>query len=90
MLSDRVPAALETLLRGVRAPGECVIFHRGVDCQVAGGPDCIEETRGARLLGGVERAPRPYYDHVLRAEPVRLERWERPNEEGGEATASPR
>ncbi|MDP6944486.1 MAG: AMP-binding protein, partial [Myxococcota bacterium] len=76
-IADRVPGAFGPLVDTVAAKGECVLFHRGLDCHVAGGPDCREEVAGATFVKGLERAPRPYYDHVLRTEPVRLELWQR-------------
>jgi len=77
MVSDRVPGVFGDLVDSVAAPGECVLFHRGLDCHVFRGPDCREEVAGARFVRGFRRAPRPYYDHVLREEPVRLEVWRR-------------
>lgn len=77
MISDRAPAVFGELVDAVRTRGECVLFHRGLDCHVLGGPDCREEVAGARFVHGVQRAPRPYYDHVLREEPLRLEVWAR-------------
>ena len=76
-LCERVPGRYGDIADSVVSDGECLRFHRGLDCHVARGPDCREEVAGARFVEGIERAPRPYYDHVLREEPVRLEVWER-------------
>jgi hypothetical protein len=76
-LCDRVPEVFNALLDAVVTGAECVLVHRGLDCHVAGGPDCREEVGGAHFVKGFERLARPYYDHVLRREPVRLELWRR-------------
>ena len=72
---DRVPGAFGEIARAALSEGECLLFHRGLDCHIRGGPDCREEVAGAELIGGVERPERPYYDHVLRRAPLRLEVW---------------
>jgi hypothetical protein len=76
-LCPRTPEVFSALLDAVVTGSECILVHRGLDCHVAGGPDCREEVGGAHFIEGFERLARPYYDHVLRREPVRLELWRR-------------
>ena len=73
----RSPGNFGALLDSLAAGSECVLVHRGLDCHIQGGPDCREEVGGAHFISGVERLQRPYYDHVYRREPVRLELWRR-------------
>lgn len=76
-LCPRSPEVFGGLLDAVVTGSECVLVHRGLDCHVAGGPDCREEVGGAQFIEGFERLARPYYDHIFRQEPVRLELWRR-------------
>ena len=75
--TQRLPGHFPALLDSLAGSSACVLVHRGLDCHIQGGPDCREEVGGAHFIGGVERLERPYYDHVYRREPVRLELWRR-------------
>ena len=77
LVTKRQPEYFNEGLDRVVSGSECVLVHRGLDCHIKGGPDCREEVGGAHFVSGLERLPRPYYDHVFRREPVRLELWQK-------------
>ena len=54
----------------------CIVFHRGIDCAVESGPSCTEEAAQGTRLSEFEVRGRPYYDHLKRLEPVRIERFQ--------------
>jgi hypothetical protein len=54
----------------------CVIFHRGIDCHVDGGPACESEAAQGLALSRFEVQGRPYYDHLTRRAPVSIERYQ--------------
>ena len=54
----------------------CIVFHRGIDCAVEGGPSCKEEAVQGSKLSRFDVSGRPYYDHLRRVEPVQIERYQ--------------